>query len=144
MTDQLKELGKAIQQKGFKLTRSRRQILAALISSQGHITADSLYESLNQEQSGIGRMSVYRTLDLLSELGLIRPVYQGTGAAQYILLDNGHHHHLVCSQCGTFIELNSCVVKKVEKSISRDYNFEIQGHLLEFIGRCADCQEVIG
>jgi Fur family ferric uptake transcriptional regulator len=144
MTDQLKELGKAIQQKGFKLTRSRRQILAALISSQGHITADSLYESLNQEQSGIGRMSVYRTLDLLSELGLIRPVYQGTGAAQFILLDNGHHHHLVCSQCGTFIELNSCVVKKVEKSISRDYNFEIQGHLLEFIGRCADCQEVIG
>jgi Fur family ferric uptake transcriptional regulator len=142
MTDQITEMGSALQQKGFKLTQSRRRILAALISCKGHITADGLYERIYQEQPGIGRMTVYRTLDLLSELGLIRPVYQGTGAAHYILLDQGHHHHLVCSNCGTTIEFDDCVVKKLEKSISRSFNFKIQGHLLEFFGRCSDCQAV--
>jgi Fur family ferric uptake transcriptional regulator len=142
MTDQLTELGNALQQKGFRLTQSRRHILSALLSSEGHITADDLYEFIHQEQPNIGRMSVYRTLDLLSELGLIRPVYQGTGAAHYILIDDGHHHHLVCSICGTVIEVDNCAVKKVEKSISRSHNFEVQGHLLEFFGRCADCQTI--
>jgi Fur family ferric uptake transcriptional regulator len=141
MTDQLTELGNLLRKKGYRLTQSRRHILAALISSQGHITADGLYDTVSQEQSGIGRMSVYRTLDLLSELGLIRPVYQNTGAAHYILLDSGHHHHLVCSSCGTVIEFDDCAVKKVESAIRRNYNFEIQGHLLEFIGRCSDCSE---
>lgn len=143
MTDQLTELGNALQQKGYKLTQSRRHILAALIASEGHITADGLYDSVSQEQPGIGRMSVYRTLDLLSQLGLIRPFYQQTGAAHYILLDNGHHHHLVCSHCGKVIEFDDCAVKKVERAVRRNYNFEIQGHLLEFIGRCSDCQKVI-
>jgi Fur family ferric uptake transcriptional regulator len=144
MTDQLTELGSTLQEKGFRLTQSRRHILAALVSSQGHITADALYEALSQEQPGIGRMSVYRTLDLLCELGLIRPVYQGTGAAHYILLDKGHHHHLICSQCGKVIEFDDCAVKNVEKSIGRDFDFEIQGHLLEFFGRCSECKKVIG
>lgn len=144
MTEPLTELGNALQQEGFRLTQARQHILAALVSSQGHITADDLYEVVHRDQPGIGRMSVYRTLELLSELGLIRAVYQGTGAAHYILLDNGHHHHLVCSNCGTTIEFDDCAVKKVEKSISRNYNFEIQGHLLEFIGRCSDCRAVVG
>jgi len=144
MTDQLTKLGNVLQQKGFRLTQARRHILAALISSEDHITADSLYDTVSQEQPGIGRMSVYRTLDLLSDLGLIRPVYQNTGAAHYILLDNGHHHHLVCSHCGKVIDVDDCAVKKVERAIRRNYNFEIQGHLLEFIGRCSDCQQVIG
>jgi len=143
MTDQLTEIGNTLQQKGFKLTQSRREILTALISCKGHITADGLYELVHKEQPGIGRMSIYRTLDLLSELGLIHTVYQGTGAAHYILLDNGHHHHLVCSNCGTTIEFDDCVVKRLEKSISRHFNFEIQGHLLEFFGRCSDCQSAV-
>jgi Fur family ferric uptake transcriptional regulator len=140
MTDQLAELSNALQEGGFKLTQSRRHILAALVSSQGHITADNLVTIIHKEQPNIGRMSVYRTLDILTELGQIRPVYQGTGAAHYILLDEGHHHHLVCSTCARVFEFEDCVLEEIENNISRLYNFEIQGHLLEFFGRCPDCQ----
>jgi Fur family ferric uptake transcriptional regulator len=143
MTNQLtEELSSALQQEGFRMTQSRRHILAALVSCQGHITADDLYEVVHRKQPGIGRMSVYRTLDVLADLGLIRPVYQGTGAAHYVLLDQGHHHHLVCSNCDKVIEFEECVLQEIENSISRSYNFEIQGHLLEFFGRCSDCQTV--
>lgn len=126
------------------MTQARRYILDALVSCQGHITADALYEVVHQEQPGIGRMSVYRTLDLLSELGLIRPVYQGTAAAHYILFNEGHHHHLVCSNCDKIIELDDCLLKRVENSIGRRFNFDIQGHLLEFFGRCEECQKALG
>jgi Fur family ferric uptake transcriptional regulator len=140
MTDKLTKLSDALQEGGFRLTQSRRHILAALVDSQGHITADDLVEIIHQDQPSIGRMSVYRTLDLLSELGLIRPVYQGTGAAHYILLDNGHHHHLVCSTCDKVFDFDDCVLHEIESAISQAYNFEIQGHLLEIFGRCPDCQ----
>jgi Fur family ferric uptake transcriptional regulator len=142
MSDQVAELSNVLQEKGFRLTRSRRCILDALVSCEGHISADNLFEIIQQEWPGIGRMTVYRTLDLLSELGLIRPVYQGTGAAHYILLDDGHHHHLVCSGCDKVIEFQNCVVQEIEKVIARSFNFEIQGHLLEFFGLCQECQGV--
>jgi Fur family transcriptional regulator, ferric uptake regulator len=140
MTDQLTKLGSALQEKGFRMTEARRLILEALVSFNGHITADTLYEAIHQEQPGIGRMSVYRTLDLLVELGLLRPVYQGTGAAHYILLDDGHHHHLVCSICAKVIEFDKCLLKGLETKIGRSFNFEVQGHLLEIFGRCPDCR----
>jgi Fur family ferric uptake transcriptional regulator len=140
MTDKLTKLSDALQEGGFRLTQSRRHILAALVASEGHITADNLVEIVHRKRPGIGRMSVYRTLDLLSELGLIRPVYQGTGAAHYIMLDNGHHHHLVCSTCDKVFEFDDCVLQEIENNISSAFNFEIQGHLLEFFGRCHDCQ----
>ncbi len=140
MSDQLSYFSNALQEGGYRLTQSRRYILTALVASKGHITADNLVELIRQEQPGIGRMSVYRTLELLSELGLIRPVYQGTGAAHYILLEDGHHHHLVCSSCDKVFEFDDCVLQEIESHISQVYNFEIQGHLLEFFGRCPDCQ----
>jgi Fur family ferric uptake transcriptional regulator len=92
MTDQAKELGNALQQRGYRLTAARQVILEVLVASGGHMSADDLAEKVRQQAPGVGRMTVYRTLDLLNELGFIRPVYQGTGAAHYILLEEGHHH----------------------------------------------------
>jgi Fur family ferric uptake transcriptional regulator len=85
-------------------------------------------------------MTVYRTLDLLNELGLIRPVYQGTGAAHYVWMHDGHHHHLVCSGCDQVIEFEDCVIEEVAEQLSRRFNFQIEGHLLELYGVCGDCQ----
>jgi Fur family ferric uptake transcriptional regulator len=86
-------------------------------------------------------MTVYRTLDLLTELGLIRPVYQGTAAAHYILLEEGHHHHLVCSRCQDVIEFKDCTLLEIEEIIGSKYGFNIEGHLLEIYGRCQNCHE---
>lgn len=130
----------ALQEKGYRMTAARQVILQVLLACEGHVTADELVALVHEENPGIGRMTVYRTLELLSELGLIRPVYQGTGAAHYILMHGGHHHHLVCSVCHQVIEFDDCVLGEIERLICNRYQFEVQSHLLELYGKCPDCQ----
>ncbi len=142
MVNKLARLSQALQENGYRLTAARQEILAALVGSEGHVSADELVGLVRQDAPGVGRMTVSRTLELLSELGLIRPVYQGTGAAHYILLDDGHHHHLVCSGCDRVIEFDECAVQEISRVISGHFNFEIHGHLLEFYGRCEACRGV--
>jgi Fur family ferric uptake transcriptional regulator len=134
----------ALKEKGYRLTAARQVILQVLISCEGHVTADELVVLVHEQSPGVGRMTVYRTLELLSELGLIRPVYQGTGAAHYVLMHGGHHHHLVCSVCHRVIEFDDCVLGEIEQLICNRYQFEVQSHLLELYGRCPSCQKLSG
>ena len=144
--DSLPRLERALQARGYRLTAARRAILAALTAAGGHVTADELAAAvaLAARDGGaprVGRMTVYRTLDLLGELGLLRPVYQGTGAAHYVLLLDGHHHHLVCSRCRRVIEFDECALAELAETVGRRYGFAVEGHLLEFYGRCSNCSE---
>ncbi len=141
MADHFTAICTTLQEKGYRLTDARLAILAGLVSSEGHVSADELVEVVHRNAPGVGRMTVYRTLELLTELGLIRPVYQGTAAAHYILMDEGHHHHLVCSACNKVIEFDWCILREIEQAVSGQYGFEIQSHLLEIYGHCRECQE---
>jgi Fur family ferric uptake transcriptional regulator len=143
MNDKVSQFGNVLQKKGHRLTPARLEIVSALINSGGHVTADDLVEIVHRQTPGIGRMTVYRTLDLLHQLGLIRPVYQGTGAAHYVLMDDGHHHHLLCSQCDRVFEFEDCVAQEMTQALSQRFDFQIQGHLLEFYGLCPDCQKIV-
>jgi Fur family ferric uptake transcriptional regulator len=140
MTDHLVNMTQTLQEHGYRLTPARQAILVALASSRGHVSADALVEIVHQGAPNVGRMTVYRTLDLLTELGLLRPVYQGTAAAHYIFMDQGHHHHFVCVTCNEVIEFDACVLKEIEQAVGQHYQFEIQGHLLELYGRCQECR----
>ena len=133
-------LGRALAERGYRLTPARRLILGTLADSGGHLSADELTERVRR-QAGIGRMTVYRTLDLLCDMGLLRPVYQGTGAAHYILLEDGHHHHLVCSRCSRVVEFDECALGDLPAQIAGRFGFRVEGHLLELYGVCADCRE---
>jgi len=130
----------ALAARGYRLTAARRIILETLAGSGGHLTADELTELVRQRSVAIGRMTVYRTLDLLCDLGLIRPVYQGTGAAHYILMQDGHHHHLICIGCGRVVEFDECALDETHERIALRFGFEVKGHLLELYGLCADCR----
>ena len=131
----------ALEARGLRLTAARRAIIDTLVESDGHVTADELTALVRERATGIGRMTVYRTLDLLCDLGLLRPAYQGTGAAHYILLHDGHHHHLVCSDCGRVIEFDDCGLDDLSAGVARRHGFRVEGHLLELYGVCADCGE---
>lgn len=122
------------------MTASRQAIWDVLLDSGGHVSADGLMEMVRRQSPGIGRMTVYRTLDLLCRVGLIRPVYQGTGAAHYVLMEHGHHHHLICSGCGAVIEVEECFLEEIGRALGGRFKFEVQGHLLELYGMCQDCQ----
>lgn len=133
-------LTQALEERGYRLTAARRAILDALLAAGGHISADELTERVRPAAPRVGRMTVYRTLDLLCELGLLRPVYQDGGAAHYVLMQDGHHHHLVCSGCRQVIEFDECALGEWTEAIGRRYGFQVEGHLVEFYGRCAACR----
>ena len=131
-------LSRVLAERGYRLTPARRLILGTLADSGGHLSADELTERVRR-QADIGRMTVYRTLDLLCDMGLLRPVYQGTGAAHYILLEDGHHHHLVCSRCSRVVEFDECALGDLPARIAGRFGFCVEGHLLELYGVCGDC-----
>lgn len=139
------ELSRALEVRGYRVTAARRVILDTLAAND-HVTADELTELVRQRETGVGRMTVYRTLELLCGLGLLRPVYQGTGAAHYILMRDGHHHHLVCTECSRVVEFDDCALGDLPASallahISERFGFDVEGHLLELYGVCAECRE---
>lgn len=140
MDETVDRLGTALRLKGYRLTRARQAILETLVASGGHITADELVEQVRASYPHVGRMTVYRTLELLTELALVRPIYQGTAAAHYVLMHDGHHHHLICLDCGTVVEFEDCSAGQLEALVAERFQFTITGHLLEFYGHCADCQ----
>jgi Fur family ferric uptake transcriptional regulator len=133
-------LQKALESRGYRLTTARRVILDTLVESGGHLTADEVAERARQRATGLGRMTVYRTLDLLCDLGLLRPVYQGTGAAHYILMQDGHHHHLVCTTCSRVIEFGECGFDEMHRRVAERFGFRVDGHLLELYGVCEACR----
>lgn len=141
MGNSLSEFRAKLASRGYRLTEARRVVLEALISTGGHISADELFALSRTDGAEIGRATVYRTLDLLTELGLVRPTYQGTGAAHFILLIDGHHHHLVCTKCHDVVEIDSCILANLESQEAGNSGFEIQGHLLEIYGVCEKCRQ---
>lgn len=132
-------LGQSIKAAGYRLTAARRAILEVLVNSGGHLSADELAEQVQKVAPGTGRMTVYRTLETLCQLGIVRPVYQGTGAAHYILMQDGHHHHLICDQCHVVIDFDDCLSHEMTQAISQRHNFQIHSHLIELYGRCSAC-----
>ncbi len=138
---QLAHFTQKLQQNGYRVTSSRRAIIETLLASGGHLSADQLVAKVHESAPSVGRMTVYRTLDLLCEMGLLRTVYQGTGAAHYILLEGGHHHHLVCDQCHSVVEFDECALEGLGDTLAERFGFQIAGHLVEFYGMCPACQE---
>ena len=131
----------SITDNGNRLTPARQVIVKTLVESAGHITADELAEKVRQTAPQVGRMTVYRTLDLLCELGQVRPIFQGTGAAHYILLPEGSHHHFICNRCHRVIEFADCTADDIAHTLAAQHGFQVQSHLLELHGLCAECKD---
>lgn len=141
MNGRAEELGQIIIDEGHRLTTARRIVLETLVECDGHLSADELTSAVRIRHEGIGRMTVYRTLDLLCELGLIRPIYQGFRAARFVLLTDGRHHHFVCSKCDQVIEIDNCLIEELDPRLGGGIGFEVRAHLLEVVGICNSCRE---
>lgn len=142
MTDQSERLVRSLIANGYRLTPARQAIIDTLVSSHGHITADDLAALVHETSPQTGRMTVYRTLDLLCDLGLVRPIYQGTGAAHYVLLEGGSHHHLICNNCHRVFEFDRCGAGDLAQTLGREFKFQVQSHLLEVYGLCEECKDI--
>ena len=124
-----------LQQKGLRSTASRRVIIDAMEGLGTHFSA----EALAQRARGVGRATVYRTLRLLQEEGLLCRVLLENGELHYRLTERGHHHHLTCSSCGAVKDFSDYDVAGALEAIARRADFTMQGHWLEIYGRCSSC-----
>jgi len=141
MSEPLSPNAKRIRDGGYKLTNARLTILGIIENSHGHITSTEILEQVSQIDPTIGRASVFRTLDMLTRLNIVRPSYiEGSQAPQYVLLPDGHHHHIVCTNCHRTIEFHDCGLEQMTETLEHRYNMQIRGHLLEFYGICHECQ----
>ncbi len=128
---------------GYKLTPQRRVVIQAIASNQEHLTPTSIYEKVHQDQPNIGLVTIYRTLEILAKLNLICELHAGDSCRSYTISAPGHHHHLICSNCGKVVDFPSCELEAAQQSLSQQTGFRIDGHLLEFIGLCQACQKEI-
>ena len=128
---------------GYKATPQRIAVLRAIADSKGHLTPTAVYRKVRHEQPNIGLVTVYRTLSLLVELGLICEVHTGENARGYVNSPLEHHGHLICSDCGAVVDFTGCNLKALEQRLSSETGFAIEGHLLDFFGYCQDCQKTV-
>ena len=130
-----------LRQHSYKLTPQRRVVIQAIASNQDHLTPTAIYERVHQHHPSIGFVTIYRTLEILAQLGLICELHAGGSCRSYTISAPGHHHHLICSNCSRVIDFTGCELGKVEQDLSSKTGFRIEGHLLEFIGLCQTCQK---
>ena len=131
-----------LREEGFKLTPQRHAVLRVIASHHDHLSPEAIYEITRQESPHIGRVTIYRTLELLNKLNLVCRVHAQDGCRSYMMKrPTEHHHHLVCSGCGQAVDFSECDLSRLEKNLSEKTGFAIEGHLLELYGRCKTCQE---
>ena len=138
---------------GFRLTTPRETVITVLRSTDKHLSAEDIYIIALKDNPSIGLTTVYRTLDLLHQIGIVQKFEFGDGKARYELIHNPqkkeHHHHLVCMRCKTIIDYTNFMkeelelMNKTEKQLSKKHNFKILHHTIHFYGICEKCQESV-
>jgi len=128
----------------YKMTPRRAHILRALIENQGrHLSAEEVYQLVKEKEPELGLATVYRTLELFSDRGIIHGMDFGDGRKRYEMgLGTGlshHHHHLICTQCGRIIEVGEDLLEDLEMRVYREYGFAVADHQLKMFGLCGDC-----
>ncbi|MFN8664937.1 MAG: Fur family transcriptional regulator [Thermomicrobiales bacterium] len=131
-------LAERLRRAGQRVTPQRLVILGALLPGT-HLAADDVFAQVEGQLPGVNRSTVYRTLELFSELGLVSVTDLGGGARQYELLDQAHHH-LICHRCGGEIEMEDALVAPMREAIRARYGFAPQVDHLALFGLCAECQ----
>lgn len=121
------------------MTPQRRAILEAIMRSRGHISVDQIYRQVSQDTPDVNVTTVYRTLEVLEELGYVRHTHIHGERAQYQRTDEPPHQHLVCRDCGRDQELDLSVLEPLEDELRRRYAFHADLSHTAIVGVCAAC-----
>ncbi|HUZ02332.1 MAG TPA: Fur family transcriptional regulator [Thermomicrobiaceae bacterium] len=130
----------ALRAYGIRVTQPRRTVVAEVCRRAGVFSADDVYHALERAGAGVGRATVFRTLDVLVGAEALGRVHRPDGAHGYVLHHPGHRHHVTCSSCGAVAEFEGCDLGALAEDLARRTHFRIEGHWLEFFGCCPDCQ----
>lgn len=144
MNDGMIRLKNILKENGYKLTPQRRATLEVLLNNQGeHLSTEEIYTKVRKTHPEIGLATVYRTMLLLEELGLLIKHNFEDGRNRYELShpDEDHdHHHLICLKCGQVSEVEEDLLGSLEEIIENKHGFRVINHKVKFYGHCKNCQ----
>jgi Fur family transcriptional regulator, ferric uptake regulator len=130
-----------LEKKHLKMTEERKFIYDRISHLNGHFNADSLYDSLKKENAGIARGTVYRTIPLLLESGVIQKSV-GEGKREFFERKShkGHHDHIVCISCRKIVEFHCDEIEALQDKVCAQYGYKVAFHDHRIFGYCKDCQ----
>lgn len=138
-------LSKVLDENGYKTTNQRSLIFDILNENKDkHLSTEEVYDLIKDKNPKIGIATIYRTLQLFEEIGLVYKHNFDDGPLRYEILSNSdevhQHHHLLCNKCGKIIEVKEDLMNSLEEIIEKQYNFEILNHVVKFTGICSQCR----
>jgi Fe2+ or Zn2+ uptake regulation protein len=138
--DQSNPIVDALDLAGYRITAPRLAVASLIQSYGGHFTASELEAAARDRHLGVSRATLFRALDLLTELGVVERIDLTTGEHAYVACAPAHHHHLVCSRCGRTADVEDSGVGEAVAEIARRSGYRIDSHRLELFGLCRHCQ----
>jgi Fur family ferric uptake transcriptional regulator len=139
--EQSRDIVSKLTEQGYRLTPQRLMILSAIENASSHISAEEIYTQVVAKYPNVNISTVYRTLELLKRLGLVTETDLGGGRVRYHPVEKGHHHHLVCQECGAIIDLDESVLVPLKNTLLHDYKFVADLRHLAIFGRCVKCSK---
>jgi Fur family ferric uptake transcriptional regulator len=130
----------ALDRGGYRVTAPRRAVADLINEYDGHFTASDLEGAARGRRLGISRATLFRALDLLTELGAVERLDLPSGEHAYVPCGRAHHHHVICSRCGRSADVEDCGVVEAVAEIARRSGYRIDSHRLELFGLCRHCQ----
>ena len=142
MDEAIERFREYLRSRRLRLTSERMELLHAVLRSPAHFDADGLAAIMHRRGRRISRATIYRTLSLLEQCGILRKSLFGQDRGFYEpTLDHGHHDHVVCLSCGRIEEFYEKRLEELQEQISRDLGFEPLSHVHEIFGLCRDCRD---
>lgn len=136
------KLDQYLAKQGLKQTQQRRTILEFFLNLNTHVTAEELHEKLRGDDQTIGLATVYRTLSLLKDAGLVDHKQFGDGKSVWEVREpNRHHDHLICLGCGLVIEFENEEIEALQKLVAQKHGFSLTSHNLDLYGQCGSCRK---
>jgi len=140
--DVLINFRKLLKSNNLKYTKQRELILEIIYNNKGHFTPEDIYNLIkkNYPDVRLGIATVYRTLTLLEESGIVSSISFGVQGKKYEFGLTQHHDHLVCIECGGIEEFIDETIEKQQEKIAKKFDFEMRDHIMKIIGICKACQ----
>ncbi|MEJ5172508.1 MAG: Fur family transcriptional regulator [Hydrogenothermaceae bacterium] len=133
------DIEKLLKERGFKLTKQRIEVFNEILKKRGHFEIEDIVHLLRKKNLKASRATVYRTLNILKEIGLLKEVIKFGNKTYYEVGTKDHHDHLICLNCGKFIEFHNDEIEKIQEKVCNEFNFKPVYHRLEIYGICEDC-----
>lgn len=139
LTDAISRARTELHARGMRWTPQRRALVEVLVGANGHVTGVELVDRCRAVDPETTASTVYRTLDVLEEIGLVRHSHGHDGREEFHVLPSREHGHLRCEACGNTWEIEADEARRLTTTLARDRRFRVNLSHLSIVGRCSEC-----